>query len=103
MNIDDASPAPAVKSTTLPSGIARLNGKKLQVVVVAQQYQGSYLNRGFGDLASGARELRYLQKKLPNADFFFVFEHNATYEEELFTLKKIAECTGVKSYILYWS
>ena len=104
MNIDDTSPSSALasKNTTLPpSGIARLNGKKLKVVVAAQQYQGSYMNRGFGDLASGARALRYLQKQLPNADFFFVFEHNATYKEELFTLKKIAECTGVKSYILF--
>lgn len=102
MNIDDASlsSALAVKNTALLR-TARLNGKKLQVVVVAQQCQGSFKDRGFGDLASGARELRHLQKLLPNADFSFVFEHNATYEEEYLTLKKIAECTGVKNYILF--
>ena len=96
------SSALAVKNTALhPCGSARLNGKKLKVVVVAQQYPGSRQNRGFGDLASGVRELRHLQKLLPNADFFFVFEHYATGEQELLTLKKIAECTGVKNYILF--
>ena len=65
------SSALAVKNTALhPCGSARLNGKKLKVVVVAQQYPGSRQNRGFGDLASGVRELRHLQKLLPNADFF---------------------------------
>ena len=96
------SSALAVKNTALhPCGSTRLNGKKLKVVVVAQQYRGDFLNRGFGDLASGIRELRHVQKLLPNADFFFVFEHYATGEEEFLTLKKITECTGVKNYILF--
>ena len=55
------------------------------------------MNRGFGDLPSGVRELRHLQKLLPNAEFFFVFEHYATDEQVFLTLKKLLNVPASKT------
>lgn len=104
MNIEwRHSRPPAIgNSDQYPEAIAYLNGKKWKIVVAAQQYPGmTFRTRGFGDIASGIRELRLVQRLLPYAEFSFVFEHYAANDYELSKLKKTAECPEVKSYILF--
>ena len=103
MNIQGTpSPAVEVKKTSLPpSGLAHLNGRKLNVVVAAQQYRGAILtSRGFGDVTTGMRLLDYLKERLTKADFSFVLGHYAEDQEELARLKKITDHADVKKYIL---
>lgn len=103
MNIQGTpSPAVEVKKTTLPpSSLAHLNGRKLNVVVAAQQYRGAMLtSRGFGDVTTGMRLLGYLKERLTNANCSFVLGHFAEDREELARLKKITNHADVKKYIL---
>lgn len=103
MNIQGTpSPAVEVKKTSLPpSGLAHLNGRKLNVVVAAQQYRGAILtSRGFGDVTTGMRLLDYLKERLTKADFSFVLGHYAEGQDELARLKKITDHADVKKYIL---
>lgn len=103
MNIQGTpSPAVEVKKTSLPpSGLAHLNGRKLNVVVAAQQYRGAILtSRGFGDVTTGMRLLDYLKERLTNANYSFVLGHYAEDQEELARLKKITNHADVKKYIL---
>ena len=103
MNIE-GTPSPVLefkKTAPPPSGLARLNGKEWKVVVAARQYpSSSFLARGFGDVTSGIRLLQHVQKDLPTAKCFFVFEHFAEDKHELSKLKNITKHPDVETYIL---
>ena len=78
-----------------------LNQKKISIVVAARQYPGgSFLSRGYGDIAAGNRVVSYVRKIFPNAVVSFVAEHYADDSQEIKTIKTIVSIPEVKSYIL---
>ena len=84
-----------------PEPKARAKNRTIKIVVAARQFpSGSFLDRGYGDIASGARALGYIKKLFPEATCSFVFEHHATDVDELNRLRSIATIDDVKTFIL---
>ncbi|WOG28263.1 hypothetical protein [Endozoicomonas sp. 8E] len=82
-------------------GSPSFKNRTIKIVVATRQYMGdTILDRGYGDIASGVRELGYVRKLFPEATCSFVFEHHAADIDELNRLRCIATFDDVKTFIL---
>ena len=98
IKLKDTENLSEVKYNSLTSTV---NKKAIKIVVATRQYMAkSMIARGYGDVASGVRELEYLRKIYPSAKISFVFEHFAASKEELLKLKAITTIPDVKTYVL---
>ncbi|WP_422139321.1 hypothetical protein [Endozoicomonas sp. ALC020] len=82
-------------------GSPSFKNRTIKIVVATRQYMSdTILERGYGDIASGVRELGYVRKLFPEATCSFVFEHHAADIDELNRLRSIATFDDVKTFIL---
>ncbi|MGI2028187.1 hypothetical protein [Endozoicomonas acroporae] len=82
-------------------GSPGFKNRTIKIVVATRQFMDdTILRRGYGDIASGVRELGYVRKLFPEATCSFVFEHYAADIDELNRLRSIATFDDVKTFIL---